>query len=665
MFIKSLRLVNFKNIKDTTFNNWSRINGILGPNGSGKTTLLQAIQLIVLSKTPKKFKLSDFIGDFGDQFEIYSNFSHLGIDYDFSMIYNGESEKILKFSNTDEEELRNSQVNNYMGDLFDSTLALNSAFSFQNETSLILEQDPAERLEQLKKILLDKEELDEKELLLDNKLIEIKNALFLIDKEIKVLESKEFNFESELSFLDNRDQLQQQILIYKEKQKDYDQQCLIYEENSKIYNKKQSEYQILLQNYYSQISLIDKEYNEKDKIYIVYLQQLKEYNLYLEKLDEYNKNKQDLLNKIQNKPVDRSKVCKYIDDDLNQIQSKINTLTVEASKLAISIELAKQGKCSKCGADYTGTDINELLNQEKNIQEEYKKLNSDYIQVKNEIADYKLYEEKRLRCLFQISEYEKQLQNLKEPDKIDNPIEVSKIEKPIYPVSPKFDLEIVIKPKLEQNYSLLISHCEKEILNIDFKYNENEKIKQRNLQVLEKKQQNDIRIQENKIKLEEMYQKQDVLKKSKQILKKDLPVFIINLGIANIKSLINKFFTTVYSKYIIDIQSNEKGDGIDILFDNGIKVRNINLASGSEKQICATALRFALCKLQNIGLYIGDEIDSNADTENSEKLLEEIYNNQDFEQIILISHNVATKESLTNISDCAIIELQDGNLIQK
>ena len=36
MFIKSLRLVNFKNIEDETFSEWKSVNGIFGRNGSGK-----------------------------------------------------------------------------------------------------------------------------------------------------------------------------------------------------------------------------------------------------------------------------------------------------------------------------------------------------------------------------------------------------------------------------------------------------------------------------------------------------------------------------------------------------------------------------------------------------------------------------------------------------
>ncbi|WP_426709530.1 AAA family ATPase [Cetobacterium sp. SF1] len=46
MNIKKLRLINFKNIEDSTINFKNNISGIYGPNGMGKTAILEAILLI-------------------------------------------------------------------------------------------------------------------------------------------------------------------------------------------------------------------------------------------------------------------------------------------------------------------------------------------------------------------------------------------------------------------------------------------------------------------------------------------------------------------------------------------------------------------------------------------------------------------------------------------
>ena len=44
--INSIRMVNFKNISDSTINFKSNISGIYGPNGSGKTTVIEAVSLL-------------------------------------------------------------------------------------------------------------------------------------------------------------------------------------------------------------------------------------------------------------------------------------------------------------------------------------------------------------------------------------------------------------------------------------------------------------------------------------------------------------------------------------------------------------------------------------------------------------------------------------------
>jgi len=666
MFISKLYLNNFKNIENEIFESWQRVNGILGLNGSGKSSVLESIQLVIFGKPNKGVKLADLIGDSDSKFKIDCEFSHQEINYTFEMTYEKNTEKYLKFEFEGEHKvLKNSQVDDYMNQLFDPVLTLNSAFSLQDLTAQILEQDPAERLDHLKKILLDKEVLDKKEAEL-NEIISNNNAeVIKQESELNILKNKIFNYETEAKIEDNREQLKNEIVILKENDNKQKFKLNYYNNKKLEYDNEYKKYQIEYQSYTTKVEEIDLIFSSDLKKYNDYKIKQDKYDDYLKDIEEYNNKKLELQNKIDSNPITRLPSCEYDNSNVEEIQNKINEKNVEKSKIENEVKLIRLGKCPTCGADKSGSDVNFFIKKLDDIVIEVKNLELEKTKINSIIKEHnnncnKINVQNKLT-----ENYELELKKLKELVKVEKPETV--ITEPIklnynYPVKPVFNKKEPEKI-IEINYQQKIFDKEKIILDLDYQIKANETVKENNNKIKLEEEKNNNLITELESEIEKLKVYADDLKGALKIVRKELPVYIINKGITHIKHQTNKFFKESYDKYFIDIKANEKGEGIDILFNNGICDRNVKLASGAEKQIIATAFRVALCSLQDGGFFIADEIDSDADTEKSEKLLEALCNHSDFEQIIIISHNEQSKALLSNFSDSNIFEMEDGSLI--
>jgi len=666
MFISKLYLNNFKSIENEIFETWQRINGIIGKSGSSKTTILDAIQVILFGKPTKGIKLADLIGDSDSKFKIDCEFSHQEICYTFEMTYEKNTEKYLKFEFEGEQKiLKNSQVDDYMNQLFDPTLTLNSAFSLQDLTAQILEQDPAERLDHLKKILLDKDVLDKKEAEL-NEIISNNNAeVIKQESELNLLKNKTFNYEIEAKIEDNRDQLKNEIVILKENDNKQKFKLNYYNNKKLEYDNEYKKYQAEYQDYLNKLNDIEIVFNSDLKKYNDYKTKQDKYDDYLKDTEEYNNKKLELQNKIDSNPITRLPSCEYDNSNVEKIQDKINDLLVKKKQEEKNIKHIQLGKCPECGADKSNGDTSVHLTEIENIDNEVKSLELEKTKINNIITEHndncnKINVQNKLT-----ENYELELTKLKEPLKVEKPETV--ITEPIkvnynYPVKPLFN-KIEPEKIVEINYQQKIFDKEKIILDLDYQIKANETVKENNNKIKLEEEKNSNLITELESEIEKLKVYADDLKSALKIVRKELPVYIINKGITHIKHQTNKFFKESYDKYFIDIKANEKGEGIDILFNNGICDRNVKLASGAEKQIIATAFRVALCSLQDGGFFIADEIDSDADTEKSEKLLEALCNHPDFEQIIIISHNEQSKALLSNFSDSNIFEMEDGSLL--
>jgi DNA repair exonuclease SbcCD ATPase subunit len=661
MFITRLRLINFKGIEDETFENWTRINGLFGRNGSNKSSVIQAVQLVVLSKTPKKVKLEDYIGDHGDDFTIECDFRHQEIDYKYKLHFDGTSNKTLAY----QDKIKKGRVvNTYLNDLFDPALTLNSAFSMQGETDSILEENPAERLESLKKILLDKEALDEREATVDRMVKDASTEILEKETAIKILQEREFTYEELEPCDDNRNELRDKIDLIERNKQAQDEAIEKYKLDTIAYEQALEDFQAVMDEYNTKIQELDKAYNDELAVYNQYVVDLGRWDRYQQEMKLYTEKKTRLTEEIKKLSGVKEPKCEYCDDDLEKARKILGDHVIHMKELETKFELATSGKCDKCGADYSNINPEPIMKEIKlkmanedemnenihTIQEMINRTNELHAEWK---ADQKTLEQKK-----------KELENILVPEKIDKPVEIKEPTMPRKPRKPLFDMEKPT-PVDEVDYSTMKSDIEKFIMEIDFIIKKNEEINARNAKVKAEQESIDSDISEKEKELEDLTKQHDWYKQAKKIIRKDLPVYIINKGIRFIKHETNKFFKQTYDKYSIDISATEKGDSIEIYFNNGVKNRNVALASGAEKQIIATAFRIALCKLQDTGLFIADEIDCFTDDERSNNLIPLLCENDDFEQILLVTHNNITKAIVANMPDSYIYTIDDGKLIKE
>lgn len=99
MFLKTIRLYNFKNYAEVTLYPDPRINCFLGKNGSGKTNLLDAIHYLAFSKSAINTSDSQNIRTQESQFLIKGCFLVNGVEKDVSCAFQLGSKKVLREDN--------------------------------------------------------------------------------------------------------------------------------------------------------------------------------------------------------------------------------------------------------------------------------------------------------------------------------------------------------------------------------------------------------------------------------------------------------------------------------------------------------------------------------------------------------------------------------------
>lgn len=94
MYLKALRIRNFRNILDETVYFHPKINLILGENAQGKTSLLEAIYLLGTGKSFRAHSLHELIFFGKDYFLLEAEIEKLGISETLQIFYNHSSKKI-------------------------------------------------------------------------------------------------------------------------------------------------------------------------------------------------------------------------------------------------------------------------------------------------------------------------------------------------------------------------------------------------------------------------------------------------------------------------------------------------------------------------------------------------------------------------------------------
>jgi DNA repair exonuclease SbcCD ATPase subunit len=117
----------------------------------------------------------------------------------------------------------------------------------------------------------------------------------------------------------------------------------------------------------------------------------------------------------------------------------------------------------------------------------------------------------------------------------------------------------------------------------------------------------------------------------------------------------NEFFTKTYGRYLIDFKKDNKS--VHFFYSPDDKIyKSVGVAAGFEKQALSLSFRVALTSIQNLGFYLLDEIDSSAEDENSLNVFENLLN-EEYEQIICVTHKEVSKEYLVNEKEAEVFEM--------
>lgn len=724
MKINSLYLENFKTITklDLQFN--KKIILLEGNAGQGKTSILEAIVYMLtgdLNEKIAEFKrdsIHDFLikGNFdhlGHNYKIEINSTKAGankkliIDNDESNIYkNSDATKRLS-------EIINPTITKYsaVSEQGQSTLLLfqKPAERLRQFKEILGIDNIGNIVEQIKKDIKDN---NDKVKIIDTELQILKNKTFILQEIPEIVDNEE-ELKSQIELLTkDKEIFEVQNKLY-EKFIDEINDYNLAQENIKrikkdsecdlvLINKKKSDLKQVPKFDDNLLFKLQEDLNKIEKEKIKYDNELSKYKDAQNKISSLQRKNEQLNKDIQKYEFIKVDLPIYNLTILEEKKNLLNDIALKIREENKSLILAKKGFCPNCGQVYVA-DIGII---EKNIEVKNTEFNSLKIEIQSIEKILKDYNEKiqkntenrikRESIEDVINENQKQIEDLNLINKLEEKqfntnnynqqIEEQKRLKKEFNEATTFNKKILdeitrIENGIERSKQTIIDlnqiqkpkDCQKpkefdnnlfekiktDLIILQQKKQEIGRIKKHNADIeLEKRKSNTIVRQKEK-ETEEYWKENRILEDCKNVLDKDFSSFVIDRGCNFIKEKMNELFRRAYGRYEVTFKQDK--NSIDFFYNSvGGIPRPVTMASGFEKQVLAICCRLALCSLQNLGILFGDEIDSEAGTEDSLKMLNVLFNEQKFNQYFIITHKDDVKEWIEQRDDCQKISLRHG-----
>jgi DNA repair exonuclease SbcCD ATPase subunit len=625
MIIKSLFIKNFKNIKELNLD-FSNLNLIFGEPGSGKTAIIEAICFLLTDYL--KEKISDYVRWNAKKFELHLIADFYGTAIDYYIEGEKGTKRTLEING---EIFNNNDAVLKMRELINPDIALYSNISMQGKGTQLLFEKPTARLEKLKTIFgidsIVKSVEKMKEDISNNK-----NDIQIMEAELEILKNKKFQYLEEILLED----LNLKLIDLPEYNENEHEKLkgsivgidrLIAEFNNTIIN-----YQ--------------KEKNNKDKL-------LQEIEL--------------LENSKGNYPIKR--LVEMDTTELDVLTCNINESKIKKAELEKQYTLCISGKCPTCGQDYKA-DSHQIKSELDKCIESIDQYTILYIDLKNKITEYEKNKKTNEMNKLQIANIEENIINKKEKIKdIENdlgnllPTESRIIE--LQNEKIKLNTDLIKMEELKKQYNnikIQNNEIEKKILLQEQKKKEQQRVKEFNQKIKEEEKKNGSDIINKENDIQKLKSENSLLETCKKILDKDFSSYLIDTDTEFIKLKMNEIFARSYGRYNITLNKDNKG--IDFYYsENNGPVAPVGMASGFEEQNLATSFRIALSSLQNLSVFLFDEIDSFASENDSLTLFNVILSELSTFQLFIISHKEQTKEYLTNLQNCNVFEMKNGELI--
>ncbi len=631
MFLKSLKLKNFKIYIDKYFEFNEGLIAIIGRNGSGKSSIFEAILTAFYGLAKKEFLLSSNANS-SAKVEIELEFIFEKFIYKIVRIYSGKrllaDAKIYK--NSKLIESKTTSVNRYISNLLGMSKEafLNTVFTTQKELSSLSNMNVDERKKIIRKLLgFEKLDYIEKELknstkkrVLQTQIEELKS--YLID-EIQINRDLKFLLK-ELKELNKKLQnLEDNKLDFTEDIKNLSEEVKKLNEYREKLNSLKYEINILKEK----LDNIKFNLNEKEL-------ELKELNF---KKSELNLSIRDEFNKTQNL---RDELIKKVSEE----EGNIKTLTRQIVGLK---KLGKNSTCPTCEQILPNfNDIIDSLNDKILIHNQ----NIENLNLKE--TQEKLNELKpKYENMLKISELIKKIPKLK-----DNILKL-KSEKVI-------NLSLLESKKIELEESVYDEDLHKKILtDLEKKQEERDKLLKENSLIKDELNKNRVKKEifedklnnNNKLK-DNIKQKEQNLDDYKKIIEA-IKSFKVEIN-STVSPKISQEASKIFSFATKNLYQNLRVDNdFNFFIEDEKDEYPIERYSGGEIDLANFALRVAISKVSNyinsdkkISILAFDEIFGSQDEIRREEIIE-ILNNllKEYSQIFVITHIEDVKESFENI----------------
>jgi chromosome segregation ATPase len=439
---------------------------------------------------------------------------------------------------------------------------------------------------------------------------------------------------------------------------------------------------------------------EKEKT--VFESQLKEYNKYISekiKLENEIKNLEEQRDKIK---LRRLSPIDITDESQEKLLQQISDLHSYLKTLNKNKSLIEQGKCENCGQDFHGDIQKTLLDIEETnkkillLTEEYNSNKQRLATYNNDVQQQALLTLKKENIQSKINELNLQLeklQNLECPvflkedeynvvckdfdtfterkQEFDaNQKEISQLTalKESLQDSIKLKQDLIIQLKAQQETLDItprikpddfdeeyFNNLNNSLVLYDQRLKERERILEHNAKIKQQKMKDEQEILLKEQTIQELIFHVNILKDTLRIISKEFASFLIDEGAAYIKEQLNFFFQRVYNRYFIDFRKDK--NSVDFLYSPDNKnFRSVGMASGFERVLLAMAFRVALMNMTGLGLLSLDEVDADADEDNSIELYQNLLQ-VPFNQMFCVTHRKSTVEFLENDYGAQIISL--------
>ena len=354
-----------------------------------------------------------------------------------------------------------------------------------------------------------------------------------------------------------------------------------------------------------------------------------------------------------------------VDKDIKDAGSKIQQLHEQFNKINIEInnyeESVRKNENNSKEKEYITQSIEKEKKEYEDIKKNIEKFDVGLYNQKKSIIDNLKNELQNLEL--EKNNYDQKIELNKQKE-----IEIEKINQQVLLNKERIkDSEKIQEPE-ERKISLnfdesLYNNINNEIQNYYSIEREIQSVRERNEKIKEDEKKNNLEIEKKYKEKENIDRKILILKESQKELNKNFSAYLVDRKTKYINIKMNEFFNRAYDgKYNIKFEQDVGKEGFYYSQNSKDWYSTVTL-SGFEEQLYSVAFRLALSSLQDLGLFIVDEVDSNASTEKSLALYKNLLNEESIGQFFIITHNDETKEFISNQQGAKIFTIENGVLV--